>query len=120
MLKFDKFNDDLNTPFDTGILNGLSDPVLIVNENYSIVHYNRAFKRILEADPLSTKRPTYVFSRDALLGKVWGGNVYVEARTVDVHIRRLRKALDVNDGPNLVRTVRSAGYSLDITPNIMP
>ena len=65
-------------------------------------------------------RPTYVFSRDALLGKVWGGNVYVEARTVDVHIRRLRKALDVNDGPNLVRTVRSAGYSLDITTNIMP
>ncbi|MDG1275327.1 MAG: histidine kinase dimerization/phospho-acceptor domain-containing protein, partial [Alphaproteobacteria bacterium] len=54
MLKFDKFNDDLNTPFDTGILDGLSDPVLIVNENYSIVHYNRAFKRILEADPLST------------------------------------------------------------------
>ena len=54
MLKFDKSNDDLNTPFDTGILDGLSDPVLIVNENYSIVHYNRAFKRILEADPLST------------------------------------------------------------------
>ena len=55
MLKFDKFNDDLNTPFDTGILNGLSDPVLIVNENYSIVHYNRAFKRILEADPSEPK-----------------------------------------------------------------
>lgn len=54
MLKFDKSNDDLNTPFDTGILDGLSDPVLIVNENYTIVHYNRAFRRILEADPLST------------------------------------------------------------------
>ena len=80
------------------------------------IHLSPKCFRLLET---LIDRPTYVFSRDALLGKVWGGDVYVEARTVDVHIRRLRKALDVNDGPEVVRTVRSAGYSLDITPNIM-
>ena len=80
------------------------------------IHLSPKCFRLLET---LIDRPTYVFSRDALLGKVWGGDVYVEVRTVDVHIRRLRKALDVNDGPDLVRTVRSTGYSLDITPNIM-
>ena len=80
------------------------------------IHLSPKCFRLLET---LIDRPTYVFSRDALLGKVWGGDVYVEVRTVDVHIRRLRKALNVNDGPELVRTVRSAGYSLDITPNIM-
>ena len=79
------------------------------------IHLSPKCFRLLET---LIDRPTYVFSRDALLGKVWGGDVYVEARTVDVHIRRLRKALEVNDGPDLVRTVRSAGYSLDITSNI--
>jgi two-component system phosphate regulon sensor histidine kinase PhoR len=53
MLKFRKSNDNLDTPFDTRILDGLSDPVLIVNERYTIVHYNRAYRRIMEADPLS-------------------------------------------------------------------
>ena len=112
MLKFKKPNNEINLPFDMGLLDGISDPVVVVNEKYHIVHNNRAYQRVID-------RPTYVFSRDALLGKVWGGDVYVEVRTVDVHIRRLRKALDVNDGPDLVRTVRSTGYSLDITPNIM-
>jgi len=44
---------------------------------------------------------------------VWGPNTYVEARTVDVHVGRLRKALRVPGSPELIRTVRSAGYSLD-------
>jgi two-component system, OmpR family, phosphate regulon response regulator PhoB len=54
-----------------------------------------------------------VFSREQLLDAVWGHDVYVEARTVDVHIRRLRKALNAEGGADIVRTVRSAGYALD-------
>lgn len=60
------------------------------------------------------QHPGRVFSREQLLDAVWGSDVYVEARTVDVHIGRLRKALnrDIDDDP--IRTVRSAGYSLDV------
>jgi two-component system phosphate regulon response regulator PhoB len=60
------------------------------------------------------QHPGRVFSREQLLDAVWGSDVYVEARTVDVHIGRLRKALnrDIDDDP--IRTVRSAGYSLDL------
>ena len=60
------------------------------------------------------QHPGRVFSREQLLDAVWGSDVYVEARTVDVHIGRLRKALNqaVDDDP--IRTVRSAGYSLDV------
>ncbi|WP_207455893.1 phosphate regulon transcriptional regulator PhoB [Azospirillum sp. SYSU D00513] len=54
-----------------------------------------------------------VFSREQLLDIVWGHDVYVEPRTVDVHIRRLRKALNEETEVDLIRTVRSAGYSLD-------
>ena len=60
------------------------------------------------------QHPRRVFSREQLLDAVWGSDVYVEARTVDVHVGRLRKALTVGDGPNPIRTVRSAGYSLDM------
>jgi two-component system phosphate regulon response regulator PhoB len=59
------------------------------------------------------QNPGRVFSREQLLDAVWGSDVYVEARTVDVHIGRLRKALVRGDEPNPIRTVRSAGYSLD-------
>jgi len=58
------------------------------------------------------ENPGRVFSREQILDAVWGNNVYVEARTVDVHIRRLRKALNIG-GQDYIRTVRSAGYSLD-------
>ena len=61
-------------------------------------------------------RPGTVFSRDKLLGRVWGGDVFVEPRTVDVHIRRLRVALNAQGGGEIIRTVRSAGYALDETP----
>jgi two-component system phosphate regulon response regulator PhoB len=54
-----------------------------------------------------------VFSREQLLDAVWGSDVYVEARTVDVHIRRLRKAINADGGADIIRTVRSAGYALD-------
>ena len=50
------------------------------------------------------------YTRSQLLDHVWGGNVYVEERTVDVHIRRLRKALTVDQHENLVQTVRGTGY----------
>jgi len=60
------------------------------------------------------QHPGRVFSREQLLNAVWGSDVYVEARTVDVHIGRLRKALNqaIDDDP--IRTVRSAGYSLEV------
>ncbi len=59
------------------------------------------------------QHPGRVFSREQLLDAVWGRDVYVEPRTVDVHIRRLRKALNIDDEADLIRTVRSAGYALD-------
>ena len=54
--------------------------------------------------------PDRVYSRAQLLDRIWGGNVYVEERTVDVHIRRLRKALTTSGYDKLVQTVRGAGY----------
>jgi len=60
------------------------------------------------------QHPGRVFSREQLLDAVWGSDVYVEARTVDVHVGRLRKALDIGESANPIRTVRSAGYSLDL------
>ncbi|MCC6788570.1 MAG: phosphate regulon transcriptional regulator PhoB [Hyphomonadaceae bacterium] len=60
------------------------------------------------------QHPGRVFSREQLLDAVWGSDVYVEARTVDVHIGRLRKALMVGEESDPIRTVRSAGYALDI------
>ncbi len=59
------------------------------------------------------ENPGRVFSREQLLDSVWGHDVYVEPRTVDVHIRRLRKAINVNGLTDYIRTVRSAGYALD-------
>jgi two-component system, OmpR family, phosphate regulon response regulator PhoB len=59
------------------------------------------------------QHPGRVFSREQLLDSVWGRDVYVEPRTVDVHIRRLRKALNQGGEEDLIRTVRSAGYALD-------
>ncbi|WP_316015833.1 phosphate regulon transcriptional regulator PhoB [Roseobacter sp. HKCCA0434] len=61
------------------------------------------------------QRPGRVFSREQLLDRVWGQDVYVEIRTVDVHVGRLRKALNRRGEKDPVRTVRSAGYALDET-----
>jgi two-component system phosphate regulon response regulator PhoB len=60
------------------------------------------------------QHPGRVFSREQLLDAVWGSDVYVEARTVDVHIGRLRKALNTGTEEDPIRTVRSAGYALDV------
>lgn len=59
------------------------------------------------------EHPGWVFSRERLLDSVWGHDSDIEIRTVDVHIRRLRKALNAGGGQDIIRTVRSAGYSLD-------
>jgi len=59
------------------------------------------------------QHPGRVFSREQLLDAVWGSDVYVEARTVDVHVGRLRKALSVEGTNDPIRTVRSAGYALE-------
>lgn len=59
------------------------------------------------------EHPGRVFSREQLLDAVWGQDVYLESRTVDVHVRRLRQALNAGGRLDLIRTVRSAGYSLD-------
>ena len=58
--------------------------------------------------------PERVYARSQLLDRVWGGNVYVEERTVDVHIRRLRKALETSGYDRFVQTVRGAGYRFSV------
>ncbi|RCX31273.1 phosphate regulon transcriptional regulator PhoB [Thioalbus denitrificans] len=60
--------------------------------------------------------PERVYSRSQLLDRVWGTNVYIEERTVDVHIRRLRKALEPTGCDALLQTVRGAGYRLSARP----
>jgi two-component system phosphate regulon response regulator PhoB len=59
------------------------------------------------------EHPGRVFSRERLLDAVWSHDPEIDVRTVDVHVRRLRKALNDDGGPDLIRTVRAAGYSLD-------
>ncbi len=59
------------------------------------------------------ERPGRVFSRNQLIDAIWGHDFYIDSRTVDVHIRRLRKALNKDNKKDLIRTVRSAGYALD-------
>lgn len=59
------------------------------------------------------EHPGRVFTREQLLNSVWGPDIFIETRTVDVHVRRLRRALNGDRRPDLIRTVRSAGYALD-------
>lgn len=76
-------------------------------ENY--IHLGPTEFRLLK---LFLENPRKVFSREYLLKNVWGNNIYVESRTVDVHIRRLRRALN-EFGPDFIRTVRATGYAID-------
>ena len=80
-----------------------------VTRNGQHIHLGPTEFRLLE---YFAQHPKRVFSREQLLDGVWGSDVYVEARTVDVHVGRLRKALMSEGGDNPIRTVRSAGYSL--------
>ncbi|MDP2698842.1 phosphate regulon transcriptional regulator PhoB [Thalassospira sp.] len=82
-----------------------------VSRNGKTVHLGPTEFRLLR---YFLEHPGRVFSREQLLNAVWGPNIYVETRTVDVHIRRLRKALnDIKGTRDVIRTVRAAGYALD-------
>jgi len=81
-----------------------------VTRNGRSIHLGPTEYRLLQ---VLMERPTRVFSREQLLDRVWGRDIYVEERTVDVHIRRLRKALNENDEPDVIRTVRRGGYAID-------
>lgn len=74
------------------------------------VHLGPTEFRLLRA---LLERPGRVLSRERLLDLAWGRDIYVEDRTVDVHIRRLRKALNASGGEDVIRTVRGEGYSID-------
>lgn len=83
-----------------------------VKRNGQPIHLGPTEFRLLEHFMRNQGR---VYSRDQLLDSVWGDDVYVGMRTVDVHIRRLRKAINITGGPDLIRTVRSMGYSFEAT-----
>lgn len=91
---------DINMDLATHKVTRGSDPVVVGPTEF------RLLRHFLE-------HPGRVFSREQLLDAVWGRDVYVEQRTVDVHIRRLRKAINAGGRPDIIRTVRSAGYALD-------
>jgi two-component system phosphate regulon response regulator PhoB len=101
---------------------GLADDVVVVGdiEMDRAAHRVRRAGRDIHLGPTEFKlldhliqHPGRVFSREQLLDAVWGSDVYVEARTVDVHVGRLRKALNPEGVRDPIRTVRSAGYALD-------
>lgn len=86
-----------------------------------VAHKARRAGNLLQLGPTEFRllrhfleHPGRVFSRERLLDAVWGMDSDIELRTVDVHIRRLRKAVNLPGMPDLIRTVRSAGYALDI------
>ena len=86
-----------------------------------VTHRVQAHQRKIDLGPMEFKllhffmaHPERVHSRERILDSVWGGNVYVEERTVDVHIRRLRKALTQSGHHALIQTVRGAGYRLSV------
>jgi two-component system phosphate regulon response regulator PhoB len=81
-----------------------------VTRNGRALHLGPTEYRLLE---FFLSHPRRVFTREQLLDAVWGRDIHVELRTVDVHIRRLRKAINTEGELDLIRTVRSAGYALD-------
>ncbi len=82
-----------------------------VTRNGRNIHLGPTEFRLLQ---FLLQHPGCVFSREELLNAVWGPDIYVEPRTVDVHIRRLRKALNGEADADIIRTVRAAGYALDV------
>jgi len=100
--------------------------IMTVKElSYEDIHIDLVQKKVFRGDQyvhlgptefrllkILVENPAKVFSREYLLKTVWGNNIYVESRTIDVHIRRLRKALN-EFGPDYIRTVRATGYSID-------
>ena len=84
-----------------------------VQRNGRAVHLGPTEFRLLE---FFMRHPRRVFAREELLDAVWGLDIHVEPRTVDVHIRRLRKSINADGETDIVRTVRAAGYALDTEP----
>ncbi|WP_159992345.1 phosphate regulon transcriptional regulator PhoB [Roseomonas sp. 18066] len=82
-----------------------------VTRNSRALHLGPTEYRLLE---FFMQHPGRVFSREQLLDAVWGRDIHVEPRTVDVHIRRLRKSVNADGEVDIIRTVRSAGYALDL------
>jgi two-component system phosphate regulon response regulator PhoB len=91
----------------------LDRAAMIVRRRGSVVHLGPTDYRLLE---FLMRSPGRVFSREQLLNNVWGHDVYIDDRTVDVHIGRLRKALLAAWSTDPIRTVRGAGYSLVSDP----
>ena len=89
--------------------------IILDSETHKVSRNNKPLKLgPTEFRLLSTfmEKPGRVWSREQLLDRVWGRDIYVDARTVDVHIGRLRRALTQHGGDDPVRTVRGAGYAL--------
>ena len=103
-----------------------SDPKIVSDYiEFDDLKLNRNERRVFRSDIEITLGPTEfilreflllnpkrVYSRDQILENVWPNNINVESRTIDVHIRRLRKSVNLKNKKELIRTVRSAGYSL--------
>ena len=89
---------------------GMDQDAHRVTRNGRALHLGPTEYRLLE---YFLSHPRRVFTREQLLDAVWGRDIHVELRTVDVHIRRLRKAINAEGEVDLIRTVRSAGYALD-------
>lgn len=103
-------------PKQTAQVSGFGDLTLdhakrLVMRGERAVHLGPTEFRLLQ---YLMEKPGDVLTREELLKLVWGGSIHVELRTVDVHIRRLRRALNEGGEPDMIRTVRSAGYALDL------
>ncbi len=84
-----------------------------VSRNGRAIHLGPTEFRLLE---FLMQHPRRVFTREEVLNAVWGPDIHVEPRTVDVHVRRLRKSINAEAELDLIRTVRAAGYALDSEP----
>lgn len=91
------------------------EDIILDSETHRVTRHGKDLKLgPTEFRLLSTfmEKPGRVWSREQLLDRVWGRDIYVDTRTVDVHIGRLRKALCLHGGDDPLRTVRGAGYAL--------
>ena len=96
-----------------GVVEQIGSAVSGIKKGERRVHLGPTEFRLLE---FLMQHPRRVFSREELLDAVWGPDIHVEPRTVDVHIRRLRKSINGEGELDVVRTVRTAGYALDTEP----
>ena len=109
------------------ILKGNPDPVVLIDFQREISKFNQAAHKVtrgseaVHVGPFEYRllctfmeRTGRVYSRQHLLDRVWGRDIYVEERAVDVHVRRLRKALNAGGKADAIRTVCRAGYGLAV------